>query len=117
MYSRWNSIGTQFGNVTTINKFNELRYFTGITSLVSYAFQGSSIKELTVPANVTSIGSQGLRANYLTKVTMLGTTPPTTNANNFSTTRYYYVPASALDTYKSANIWSSYANNILPITE
>ena len=114
---RWYSIGTVFGLTTDLNYFNELRYFTGITAIIPYAFNNTSIKELTVPANVASIGSMGFRSPSLIKVTMLGMTPPTTNSNNFANTRYYYVPASALETYKTANIWSSYAQNILPIQE
>jgi hypothetical protein len=135
-------LGTRFAANTIITKFNELVYFTGITgipdgglgnctSLVEltlpsnirtiggYGIRNTRLTELVIPANVTSMGSQALAANnYLTKVTMLGTTPPSTNANNFADNfRYFYVPSSALNTYKAASVWSSHTNNILPIPE
>lgn len=138
---RWHSIGIVFASNTQITKFNEFVNFTGIrswregafgncsslteitlpnniTTIPGYTFRNTKIAELVVPATVTSIGGQAFYTSYLTKVTMLGTTPPTINANCFADTyRYYYVPASALDTYKAANTWSSHANNILAIPD
>ena len=139
MLFRWDTIGKVFQGNTQIRKFNEFVQFTRvssvpndsfngaylteitlpsqITSIGSYAFKNAHIRELTVPAGVTQILSQGFSTGYLTKVTMLGTTPPSITSNNFSNSRYFYVPASALDTYKSASVWSSYASYILPIPE
>ena len=133
------SLGTKFKYNNIITKFNELVYFTkitsfsggafqdcsslieitlpnNITSFSEYCFRGTHIAELTVPAGVASIASQAFATSYLKKITMLGTTPPSINANCFADSyRFYYVPSSALDTYKAASVWSSHANNILPI--
>lgn len=51
------SLGNVFKNNTDIVSFNELRYFTGLTSIGSSAFSGcSSLTSVTMPSSVTSIG-------------------------------------------------------------
>lgn len=51
------SLGTVFREKKNIVSFDELKYFTGLTSIGDYAFYKSSISgELRVPGNVKSIG-------------------------------------------------------------
>lgn len=50
------SLGTVFREKTNIKTFNELRYFTGLTSINSYAFYKSTIEKVTFPTTVTAIG-------------------------------------------------------------
>ena len=50
------SLGTVFREKTNITTFNELRYFTGLTSINSYAFYKSTIERVTFPTTVTAIG-------------------------------------------------------------
>lgn len=51
-------IGSVFSGNTTIAKFNELENFTGITTIPSSSFMGTTdLTEIKIPANVTSIGS------------------------------------------------------------
>lgn len=81
-----------------------------------------NIRELIIPAGVSSISDwalNGRNQSKLVKVTMLRTTPPTisSTANFVDSKRYFYVPAESLTAYKSANVWSSHANNIQPIPE
>lgn len=98
------------------SSLTEITLPNNLTSIPSYTFRNTHIAELVVPAGVRSIYSQAFNTSYLTKVTMLGTTPPSIVENCFADTyRYYYVPASALDTYKAADVWSSHVNNILAI--
>ena len=51
-------LGTVFKLKSTIKTFNELQFFTGLTSIGSSAFLGcSGLTSITIPNSVTSIGS------------------------------------------------------------
>lgn len=50
------SLGTVFREKNNIATFEELEYFTGLTSIDDYAFYKSSIRSIAFPATVTSIG-------------------------------------------------------------
>lgn len=73
------SISTWFLNNTTITSFNELKYFTSLTEVSpkndggygASAFRGaSSLREVTIPASVTRIGSHCFgKCTSLEKVT------------------------------------------------
>ena len=50
-------LGTVFKDQRLMTKFNELQYFTGLTSIGNYAFAGCvSLQEITLPPTITSIG-------------------------------------------------------------
>ena len=51
------SLGTVFKGNTTITSFDELVYFTGVTTIANYAFQNcTSLTSVVIPSFVTSIG-------------------------------------------------------------
>ena len=51
-------LGTVFKGNTTITSFDELKYFTSLTSISQEAFNGCShLTSITIPNSVTSIGS------------------------------------------------------------
>ena len=51
------NLGTMFKGNSSITSFNELQYFTGLTSIGEKAFYNcSSLISVTIPENVTSIG-------------------------------------------------------------
>ena len=51
-------LGTVFKSKTQITSFNELSYFTGLTSISSNAFYGcSALSSISIPNSVTSIGN------------------------------------------------------------
>ena len=55
-------LGTVFKENTTIQAFDELQYFTGLTSIGEYAFYNcSGLSSLTIPSGVTSIGERAFR--------------------------------------------------------
>ena len=57
-------IETLFRNNSTITSFNELQYFTGLTSIASNAFAGcSSLAAVTLPNTITSIGQNAFGIN------------------------------------------------------
>ena len=50
-------LGRVFSNNKEITSFNELQYFTGLTSINEYAFQDcSNLSSLKIPNSVTSLG-------------------------------------------------------------
>ena len=65
-------LGEVFRDNTTITSFNELRYFTALTSIGKQAFSGcSGLTSVTIPNSVTSIGKYAFSDCYrLTSVTI-----------------------------------------------
>ena len=63
-------LGTVFRNNTTITSFDELAYFTGLTSIGEYAFSGcSSLTVVSIPSSMASIGQNAfMGCNGLTAV-------------------------------------------------
>lgn len=64
--------GNVFFNNTEITSFNELEYFTGLTSINDYAFYGcNNLTSVTLPHGVTSIGNSAFyNCSGLTSVTI-----------------------------------------------
>lgn len=68
--ARVTSLGTTFRGNDNIVYFNELKYFTGLTSLSAEAFYDCHyLKEVTLPTTVTIIGSYAFR--YATRLSIL----------------------------------------------
>lgn len=89
-----------------------------LTQILKSAFNGcSSLEEITLPATVNKLGGYVFEScPSLNSITILATTPPTLSENLFynSTKRpTIYVPSASVDAYKSANIWSNYADSIV----
>ncbi len=66
------TIGQVFSYWTNnITSFDELQYFTGLTSIVDWAFRGSGLTSITIPNNVTSIGRGAFKdCTSLTSITI-----------------------------------------------
>lgn len=139
---RWNAIGTTFRQNTSIIKFAELELFIGLTELYmafqactnleliklpptitqlrSNSFrQASKLAEITLPATLATVDNYAIyQMDALRSLTCLATTPPTVSSNNgIPSACQIYVPASAVNSYKSATWWSNYASRISPIPE
>ncbi|MBR3793578.1 MAG: leucine-rich repeat protein [Alistipes sp.] len=89
-----------------------------VTSIGSFAFcDCSSLTSITIPNNVTSIGRGAfVGCSKLTSIYCTSSTPPTGSSSMFNsnaTGRKIYVPKAAVDAYKTAAYWSSYANDIV----
>ena len=82
-----------------------------------------SLTSVTIPSGVTRIGGWAFAdCTSLSSITMEGTTPPTLGNyafyNEYGTEQLnitIYVPSSALNTYKQASRWSTYASKIQAI--
>ena len=98
-----------------------------ITHISTNAFNGcTNITKMTIPSSVTSIDDMALytgKAGTNTSFTFLGTTPPTIVAPdavnsgtfNISGLAAIFVPASAVNTYKTATNWAGLADYIQAI--
>lgn len=79
----------------------------------------TALTSVIIPSSVTNIGGSAFQAcSSLTSVTIQATTPPTLSGYPFENNaegRKIYVPSASVDAYKAAELWSSYANDILPI--
>ena len=62
------SLGTVFQNSKGLTTFDELKYFTGLTSIDDKSFYYSSITGVTLPANVTRIGWNAFSGSNLISV-------------------------------------------------
>lgn len=113
----------------------------GVTEIQNDAYYDClSWLDITIPANVTSIGDSAFRTGYFDSdepemrammlnmnanraVRVLATTPPTLGVTVFAilsgdidvASYPIYVPAESLNAYKTATNWSYYANRIYPI--
>lgn len=78
-------------------------------------FTCENLTSVTIPASITSIGSLVFGAcSKLKTIKVLSTTPPTLGSNVFDTSiEKIIVPKSAINTYKSASGWSTYADKIV----
>lgn len=91
-----------------------------LTWLSNYAFLNcGKLKNITIPSAVTNLGQQSFQnCNSLEYMILEGTTPPTIYTNTFTSNNcLFYVPDSAVNTYKAANVWNNLANRIKPISE
>ena len=84
----------------------------------SYAFYGcSSLTGVTFGDNIKSIANNAFSGcTKLASVTLNPTTPPTIDSTSFQgvpSTCKFYVPCSAVNTYRTASVWSDYASQIV----
>ena len=97
-------------------------YCDGLTNLTisndgaipNYCFRYcDNLSSVEIDGEITSVGSYAFgNCSKLKTFTIHRATPPTLQSNTFSLTTLdtIYVPASALETYKSATNWSRYAD-------
>lgn len=72
----WRSTNQQYP--TPYTSFDELRYFTAITSIPQECFgYSTSLTSVTIPSAVTEIGKWALYESPLSSITFMSTTPPT----------------------------------------
>lgn len=92
----------------------------GVNNIGNNTFSSCiDLTTVSIPSTVTSIGNGAFAGNYyLSKVIFHNPTPPVINKNVFSYLKksVLYVPASAVETYKDAEVWKNF-NQILPLED
>lgn len=113
------SLGEVFKNNDNITSFNELQYFTGLTSINNDAFSGCwSLAAVTLPPSVQAIGEFSFHGcTGLASITIQATTPPTLGEgafNNVPVSILVYVPCGSLEAYQNYNNtgtpWGGFTN-------
>ena len=97
----------------------------GWTRILQNAIKGNdALKTIDIPSTITEIGSNAMyQCPQLDTVICRATTVPTLSSGVFggskiaSGTGYIYVPDDAVESYKTAANWSTYANQIKPLSE
>ena len=96
--------------------------FEKVKTVGAHAFTLTRVKKLKFLV-VTSIDTYGLNSEDLECLILSGSTVPTLGSNALVATQiakglgYIYVTDSLIDSYKSDAAWSTYANQIKPISE
>ena len=111
-------LGEIFSGNTTITSFNELQFFTGLTSINKNAFYGcTSLKAITIPCGVNSIGESAFSyCSGLADVYCYEDNVPNTSSNAFegSNIEYatLYVSKGSLEAYKAVKPWKNFKSII-----
>lgn len=82
-----------------------------ISNIGSYSFYDcTNLESITLPSSITTINVSSLyNVKYLT---LLSETPPTLASSTLNSILKIYVPSSSVETYKAADVWSTYASKI-----
>ena len=107
-----NQLGVGLTEVIVGNKCNAISADTFIGR--------TELSRVEIADTVTSIGIGAFAyCSGLTNVTINATTPPTLAGDVFGNTNetfIIYVPSGSVNAYKTASVWSDYADRIQPIT-
>lgn len=101
------------------NSFESIKIHDACTSISAYAFRYNGLKTVEIGKGLKNMFAYTFANNtQLTTFTIHATTPPTilgTTFQNSNKLAEIRVPASALETYKSASNWSAYADIMVGI--
>lgn len=104
------------GAFVSCSKLTSVTISNGVTSIIANAFMMcSELTSITIPDGVTSIGDFAFNScNKLKKVIIKATSVPTLSSSSFpNSIEKIVVPKSAINAYKAASNWSSYADKIV----
>ena len=95
---------------------SEINYPEKCEYISSFCFYDTKIKEVKIPASVKYIGENAFRdCENLEKVIFEGAVPPSCEKSSFVCNkigRKFYIPAEALEAYKTSLVWKDFADLI-----
>ena len=101
------------------NDFETMKIYDACEIIGTYAFRYGDLQTVEIGTGIRLINTYAFANNTnLTKFTIHKTTPPTLGSNAFygsNNLEVIEVPASALESYKSASNWSKYADIMVGI--
>ena len=105
-------LGKIFSNLSNITSFDELKYFTNITTIREHAFADcTGLVSVTIPANVSSIADNAFSGcSALKTVSVLNPVPCALTSTAFPNRgeATLYVPAGSKAAYSSADYWKDF---------
>jgi len=101
-----------FNNASTLENVSLPK---SLQTIGRYAFAGTSIRGISIPATVTSIASYALRD--IPFIYIQSYEPCSFELDGHKDKSFFFVPESVIDTYKSASTWSSLATKIYPMAQ
>lgn len=91
---------------------------TQLVRTLSNIMISATIGTLKLPATITEIDYFSLNSTSLSTLVILATTPPVLNTNSqLRNTTVIYVPYGCGSTYKTASVWSRFADNIYELDQ
>ena len=108
------TLGEVFKGNTEITSFDELQYFTSLTSLDSEAFSAcSALSSIVIPENMSSIGSQAFKGcSGLEQIQCYALEVPDVVQNTFEQVNVrsvlLLVPDEAEANYRAHPVWSQF---------
>lgn len=106
----------RYGGFTHYDTLASITIPDTVTTIEDAVFVASGLTSVTIPKNVTSIGSDALRGcSSLASITVNAETPPTLGTRAFDNTNDcpILVPEDSVEAYRTA--WSQYADRIQAI--
>ena len=108
------TIGDDAFNGCTI--LEQVDWSKSIKTIGANAFKNTKVENVVLPETLTSIGDGAFSGcSSMLQVVLKGKTPPTLSSNSHAfdgSTCKIYVPASAVNAYKTATGWNKYASRI-----
>ena len=107
--------GSAFNSCSNLESVNLLK----VVSIKDYAFYGTLIINVSLPATLQSLGSGNF--NNAAKVVLASTTPPVITdgcgKDVFSSFTAFLVPETSLEVYRNADVWKNYAKQMLSLND
>ncbi len=103
-------LGSAFKNANTLRSFDELRYFTSLTSIPEDGFRGcSNLTSLYIPQGVTTLGKNALYSCSSMKFLVLlnPNTVVDATATTLPSKMIAFVPNAQLEAYEADEKWST----------
>ena len=82
---------------------SSINFPNSLTSIGSFAFDRTNIREVTLPASITTVDYNAFSGCL--DVYMEGSTPPAITSNSFNVSATIHVPCANMAAYQSATIW------------